>query len=252
MKIVFHEDFYNSDYADNSAAAPGRIEAAMESIKKNNIPIVAPSPAFEKDVLRIHDPEYIQTLKKDEKLYKMALLSAGGAVRASEIALSGEAAFACIRPPGHHAYRNMAWGFCYMNNIGTALSKLRNEKRIESAFVLDFDAHKGDGTIDVLSDWPEALTLNPMADNNIKYLSLIEDYIKGIDYVDIVAVSAGFDSYEKDVGRKLTTFDFYKIGYLMKKLAKRFGHNRRFAVLEGGYYYPDLGKNVLSFCQGFD
>ena len=84
------------------------------------------------------------------------------------------------------------------------------------------------------------------------YLKRIEDYISSIQYVDVVAASAGFDSYEKDVGKKLTTFDFYLIGRLLKQLAKRMGHHRRFALLEGGYYLPDLGKNVLAFCQGFE
>jgi acetoin utilization deacetylase AcuC-like enzyme len=70
--------------------------------------------------------------------------------------------------------------------------------------------------------------------------------------VDIIAVSAGFDNYEKDLGKKLRTFDFYNIGLILKNLCKRFGHNRRFAVLEGGYYLPDLGKNVEAFCGGFE
>ena len=69
---------------------------------------------------------------------------------------------------------------------------------------------------------------------------------------DIIGVCAGFDSYQKDVGRTLSTFDFYVIGVLMKKFAKRASSHRRFAILEGGYYLPDLGKNVLAFCQGFE
>jgi len=91
-----------------------------------------------------------------------------------------------------------------------------------------------------------------MAGNNKDYLREIENYIHDIGYVDIVGVSAGFDSYKEDMGKKLTTFDFYLIGRLMKKFTKRMGHERRFAILEGGYYLPDLGKNVLAFCQGFE
>ena len=86
-----------------------------------------------------------------------------------------------------------------------------------------------------------------------QYISLAHsrDYIEKTT-VDIVAVSAGFDSYEKDVGKKLKTFDFYQIGRILNKFTKRMGHNRRFAILEGGDYLPDLGKNVLAFCQGFE
>ena len=136
--------------------------------------------------------------------------------------------------------------------MGIALLKLKEEGLIESAFVLDFDAHTGDGNIDVLSEWDDAEILNPFADNNKDYVKVVGDYISNIQHVDIVTASAGFDSYKKDLGKKLTTFDFYLIGRLLKKLAKRMGHNRRFAILEGGYYLPDLGKNVLSFCQGFE
>ena len=83
------------------------------------------------------------------------------------------------------------------------------------------------------------------------YMAEIDGITKDISSVDIVGVCAGFDSYEKDVGKKLSTFEFYVIGDLMKRFAKRVANGRRFAILEGGYYLPDLGKNVLSFCQGF-
>jgi acetoin utilization deacetylase AcuC-like enzyme len=136
--------------------------------------------------------------------------------------------------------------------MGIALLKLKTEGLIKSAFVLDFDAHTGDGNIDVLSEWPEAKVFNPMADNNKDYLSIVEDYISNIRDVDIVGVSAGFDNYEKDLGRKLKTIDFYLIGKLIKQLAKRLCRKRRFAILEGGYYLNDLGKNTAAFCQGFE
>jgi acetoin utilization deacetylase AcuC-like enzyme len=135
--------------------------------------------------------------------------------------------------------------------MGIALLQLKQEGKIESAFVLDFDAHTGDGTRDVLSDWKECHILNPYADNSEAYLKEIQEFVKGIPAVDIVGVCAGFDSYQKDVGRKLTTFDFYRMGVLMKQFAKKAAHQRRFAILEGGYYLPDLGKNVLAFCHGF-
>ena len=182
----------------------------------------------------------------------MALLSAGGAISASEIAFDGEPAFACIRPPGHHASGASCWGFCYFNNMGIALLKLRSQGKIKDAFVLDFDAHKGDGTIDVLSQYPEIKVLNPLSGDREAYLAEIEDHLAKINGIDIIAASAGFDSYEKDMGGKLKGFDFYLIGRLLKKASRRLCNGRRFAILEGGYYLKDLGKNVLAFCQGFE
>ena len=253
MKIVFHEAFCHSDYASNAESVPGRMEAIMTAlVKEGRYATVSARPASWKDLARAHSQAYIAHVAEDARLFEMASLSAGGAMAASEIALRGEAAFACIRPPGHHASCDSSWGYCTFCNMGVALLKLKAEGRIESAFVVDFDAHTGDGNIEVLSEWKQADVLNPMAENNKDYIKAIEHHISSIRHVDVVAASAGFDTYEKDLGKKLTTFDFYHIGRLLRQLAKRMGHHRRFAILEGGYYLPDLGKNVLAFCQGFE
>jgi acetoin utilization deacetylase AcuC-like enzyme len=253
MKIVFNDRFYNSDYINDGASAPGRMEAIMGSvINESGYEVIQCDGAELQDIARVHESNYIESVKKDSTLYDMAILSAGGAIRASRIAMETEPAFACIRPPGHHAHPSSAWGYCVFCNMAVALKKLRHEGMINSAFILDFDAHGGDGTIDCLSDWKEAIILNPMADDRNSYIALVEGFVKHLDYVDIIAVNAGFDSYEKDAGHKLATFDFYRIGYILKLLAKKMGHERRFAILEGGYYLPDLGKNVLAFCQGFE
>lgn len=251
MKLVFHNDFYNSDYASDGAAAAGRMESIIDILREDkSFEFTEPESASIEDLHRVHTPEYIENIRGNAKLYQMALLSAGGAITAAKSAMAGEPAFACIRPPGHHAHRAQSWGYCYFSNMAIALNKLKSENLIKSAFVLDFDAHTGDGTINCLSDWKEVKILNPMAEDSKSYMKLVEEYLKKLDYVDIVAVCAGFDSYEKDVGRKLSTFDFYVLGAHLKLLAKRLGHYRRFAILEGGYYLPDLGKNVLAFCQG--
>ena len=253
MKMVFHEDFKRTDYAADGASVPGRMERIRGAlVEEGGYDVVSPEQASSGDLSLAHSEAHIAGITKDAKLFEMASLSAGGAILASEIAFRGEPAFACIRPPGHHASRNSSWGYCAFCNMGIALLKLRDEGLIKSAFVLDFDAHTGDGTIDVLSEWKDVRVLNPMAGNNKDYLGEIENYIHDIGYVDIVGVSAGFDSYKEDMGNKLTTFDFYLIGRLIKKFTRRMGHERRFAILEGGYYLPDLGKNVLAFCQGFE
>jgi len=253
VKIVFHEDFKRTDYASNGASVPGRMEAIITSlVKEGHYEVVSPELALYEDFARAHSKTHIINIAKDIRLFKMASLASGGAILASKIALKGEPAFACIRPPGHHASRDSGWGYCAFCNMGIALLKLKEEGFIKSAFVLDFDAHKGDGNVDVLSGWEGIKILNPMADTNKEYLKKIEDYISNIQHVDMIAVSAGFDSYVKDLGKKLTTFDFYLIGRIMKKFAIKMGHERRFAILEGGYYQPDLGKNTLAFCQGFE
>ncbi|MFW5702099.1 MAG: histone deacetylase family protein, partial [Bacteroidota bacterium] len=245
---------FNTSYSKEGAAAPGRMEAIMTPIRKETVwQVVAPAYAAESDLELAHPHAYIESIRERGDLFDLARLSAGGAIAASSAAYYGEPSFAAIRPPGHHAYKEMSWGYCYFSNMAIALLRLRRERKIKSAFVLDFDAHTGDGTRDVLREWKECKILNPMAENNKDYLKLIEDYIRSdAGQPDIIGVCAGFDSYVKDVGRKLETFDFYQIGNMIKNFAKKLGHNRRFAVLEGGYYLPDLGKNVISFCQGME
>jgi acetoin utilization deacetylase AcuC-like enzyme len=253
MKILFHEKFYESDYADNGSSAPGRMEAIMESIhRETTYVVVQPAAASEKDILLAHTQSYIDTIRPDRKLFDMAMLAAGAAIMAADTGFNEEPAFACIRPPGHHASRDSAWGYCIFSNMAVALLHLKHQGKISSAFILDFDAHTGDGTKSILSYWKECKILNPYADSREEYIKEIQTVISQIKEVDIVAVCAGFDSYKKDAGRKLATFDFYTIGTLMKQLSHKAASNKRFAILEGGYYQPDLGKNVTAFCQGFE
>ena len=251
MKLVYDEKFSDSSYADNNAALPGRMEAAMSGFGHSFRDIVAPAPATVKELLLAHDTAYIERIETDSARFAMASLAAGGAILAAQIAYSGEPAFACIRPPGHHASRAAAWGHCTFNNLALALLVLRSQKRIGSAFVIDIDQHTGDGTRKVLALWPEAETFNPFAETAADYLALVEQHLSSILTADIIAVSAGFDAYRLDLGHKLDTGDFEHIGRLVRRASQRLCGGRRFAVLEGGYYLPDLGANVRAFCRGF-
>ncbi len=252
MNIVFNEAFHSSTYASDGAASPGRMACIMSLLEKEpGFEVLQALPASREDLLLAHDVERVSAAEADKPLYDMALLAAGGAVLAAQSAMAEEPAFACVRPPGHHASRASAWGYCVFCNIGIALLKIRKERNLGSAFVLDFDAHTGDGTMDVLKGWKEAIVFNPYADTNLEYVALVESRIRQIEHVDIIAVSAGFDSGIHDLGHKLETGDFYEIGRLLRDMSRRMGHNRRFAVLEGGYYLPALGENVLAFCRGF-
>jgi len=251
MKLVYDESFADSRYSDDNAALPGRMEAAMSGLAKATWEIVAPHPATMRQLLLGHDGAYIAKITEDRRLFTIASLAAGAAIVAARLAVAGEPAFACIRPPGHHASRFAGWGHCTFNNIALALLALRSEGLIHSAFVIDIDQHTGDGTRDILGPWPEAMVFNPFEEKAEEYVALVERHLDTIESADIVAVSAGFDGYLMDVGHKLDTPDFERIGGLVRTASKRLCGGRRFAVLEGGYYLNDLGANVLAFCKGF-
>lgn len=253
MKVIFHKDYCKSDYADDSAAAPGRMEAITKALRaKNSFEFVEPKPATRQDILIAHERNYVESVEKNETLFKAACLAAGGAILASEHALQDEPAFACVRPPGHHAYKDMAWGHCFFSNMAIAVKRLLIQNKIKTAFIIDIDAHTGDGTKNVLSEFENVKILNVMAEDSVKYKKAVEAYIKDLEPVDIIGISAGFDSHVEEVGKKLTTFDYFYLAALMRKLANKMGHSRVFATLEGGYDKRYLGKNVASFCEGLD
>jgi acetoin utilization deacetylase AcuC-like enzyme len=255
MKIVFHEKYYNSEYAWDPAASAGRLEGIMELItSKNEFEIIVPQSAKEEDILRAHTNRHLQYIKNDKLLFELASLAAGGAILAAEEAYKGNPTFAVIRPPGHHASADSCWGFCYFNNISISLLKLFSEGKIKSAFVLDFDLHSGDGNINILANRDDGFRvkiLNPDSSSPSSYLKEVESYIQNLNKIDIFTASAGFDQGIEDWGHLLYPEDYFQLGSLMKEYSKKLCEGRRYALLEGGYNHSVLPENVESFCQGF-
>ena len=246
MKVVFHEDFRPS-YTFDPAAEAGRMEAVERAVAERVVWIEA-VPATEKEIAAVHTRAHIERVHR-EGLYGIAALAAGGAIRAAEIGLS-EPCFALIRPPGHHASADSSWGFCWFNNIAVALEKLRREKRIESAFILDFDLHFGDGTVNILEDRGYATICNPSSADRNGYLREVFQALSK-EKVDLIGVSAGFDHHLEDWGGLLTTGDYREIGGMVREAAANNGGGC-FAVLEGGYNHRVLGRNVLAFLEGLE
>ncbi|MFX1275971.1 MAG: histone deacetylase family protein [Promethearchaeota archaeon] len=256
MKIIFHEKYYNSNYAMDPAAASGRLDGIIDVLqKRREYEFLTPSPATEEDILRVHTENHLAYIKRDSLLYELSALAAGGAILAAEEAFNGNPSFAVIRPPGHHASADSCWGFCYFNNISISLLKLYSEKKIKSAFVLDFDLHTGDGNINILTsrnDDFDVKILNPDSYSRKEYIMEVENYMQGLKNIDIFVASAGFDQGVDDWGNLLTPKDYTELGRLMKKYSKKLCNGRRYALLEGGYNHDVIGKNAGAFCQGFN
>jgi len=237
------------------AADGGRINSIMEILSENeNYKIITPQIASEEDILRAHSQRHIDYIKKDKLLYEMASLAAGGAILAAEEAYKGNPTFAVIRPPGHHASADSCWGFCFFNNISISLLKLYSDKKINSAFILDFDLHTGDGNINILTNRKDNFKvkiLNPRSGERIAYLNEVREYMENLEEIDIFVASAGFDEGIEDWGHKLYPEDYTRLGDLMKEYSKKLCNGKRYALLEGGYNHSVLGKNVNAFCQGF-
>jgi len=250
MKVVFHPLMLET-YDSTPAGAPGRLESAVEILSKHpDYEFIEPPLVTEEQILRVHSRRLMERIQGNERLSKMASLAAGGAILAGDIAVKGEPVFALIRPPGHHASEDSNWGFCYYNNISVSLLDLRAKGLIDSAFILDFDLHTGDGNINILGDDKKFTISNPNGSGDKEYLANVKRVLDNAPDVDIIVASAGFDEYEDDWGNNLSTDAFREIGHLMYEFAKKRCGGRRYALLEGGYNFEDLGKNVLAFCEG--
>lgn len=250
MKIIYHEK-YLTDYPTADVESPARVEVIYQALSAC-YPVLVPDPAPEEDLLRVHTPGLFRQVKNNPGRYEVATLAAGGAMLAAELAMQGEPAFAAIRPPGHHASPASNWGFCFFNNLAIAIERLRYQKRISGALILDIDLHFGDGTVNFFRDRPGVTVVNFSQTSPAKYLEEVEDILASTPNYDLIGVSAGFDNYLKDWGGVLHTEHYRQIGQLVKEAALRGCQGCRFAVLEGGYYLPDLGTNALAFVQGLD
>ncbi len=249
MPIVYHPKFKDCSYANDPAAAEGRIQCIVDEL--DGYDFVKPKSATTEELELVHPEEHIMAIqKKREKLFDMASLAAGASVTAAELGWEKRSSLAVIRPPGHHASPASCWGFCYFNNMGISLKKLKSEGKIDSAFILDFDMHRGDGNINSLFDVEGAKIMNPVSSDRDDYLLEVKERLREVD-CDIVAASAGFDEHVDDWGGKLKTEDYITIGEMLKKLSEKRCGGRRFALLEGGYNHDVLGKNVRAFAEGF-
>jgi acetoin utilization deacetylase AcuC-like enzyme len=176
-----------------------------------------------------------------------------------------------MRPPGHHAGAEVM-GFCYFNNIALAGAKLQKEKKAKRIAILDIDVHHGNGTEELLTQRDDCLFVSlhqvPLYpgtglkshDNCINVplapfmgeAPYIKEAEKAIDQIlafkpDVLAVSAGFDTYKEDpiAQLKLEKKTYRVLGDLIAQTKLK-----RFAVLEGGYS-EDLPVLIENFLSGF-
>jgi acetoin utilization deacetylase AcuC-like enzyme len=242
-----HQDFLQV-YTNDPAAVPGRIEVIMEALRGEFPWEEAGYPAGLEDVASVHSEAHVRSVSR-EGLYNIAALAAGTAIEAACIGLS-EPCFALVRPPGHHASSDSSWGFCYFNNMAIALEHLRRTSRIQTAYVLDFDMHYGDGTVSIMRDKGYVAIHNPDAHDRVDYLREVWEHLSSAQ-ADVIGVSAGFDNHLLDWGGLLLTEDYQILGTMVRKRCLQLGIGC-FAVLEGGYNQQVLGHNVLAFLRGLD
>ena len=243
-----------------------------------------PRVATDDELLRVHSSDHLAVVKTAAhdfdadtpaypNIYEHALRSAGAAIDAARAASISQRTFSLMRPPGHHATRNRAMGFCYFNNIAlAALDALAHHA--ERVAIWDFDAHHGNGTEAIVANNPQIAFASihqfpAYPGTGAKSFANIANYPVAPDtprtqYVDVaeralqnlldfnpslLLVSAGFDAYSGDplVQMTLEQEDFAKFGGWLRKI-----NIPTAAILEGGYSdeLPELIDAFLSAWNG--
>jgi len=222
----------------------------MEVLKKH-YKVLEPTPCSEDDILLVHSQSILKTVRNDPDLYDAAVMAVGGTLKAADLALSGQPAFAAVRPPGHHASPGSHWGFCFFNNIAISVEKMLRERKITQALILDIDLHFGDGTENFFLARRGVTVANIQENRREAFLEKVDLALSTSRY-DVIAISAGFDRHVQDWGGTLTTEDYFTIGRRVREYAEAGCDGHYYAVLEGGYNTGVLGENALALCRGMD
>ncbi len=209
--------------------------------------------------------------------WKAALRAAGAAVAATDAVIDGRAenAFCAVRPPGHHATRDEAMGFCFFNNVAVAARHALDVRGLERVAVIDFDVHHGNGTEDILAGDDRVLMVSffqhplypysgavPKGTNMLnlpippytrggELRELIEaNWMPALDAFrpQMIFISAGFDAHrEDDLGQLgLVEADYEWITMRIKDMAERHAKGRIVSCLEGGYNLSALARSVAA------
>ena len=259
---------------------------------------IAAVPAAESDLLRVHSPEHLlrvqrtaesaQTVWLDGDTYagkaswEAARLAAGGACAAVDAVMRGDvrSAFCALRPPGHHASRDKAAGFCLFNNVAIAARHAQAVHGVPRIVIFDWDVHHGNGTQDTFyrdghimyisihqsplyprtgsaeetGEGPGAGRIRnfPLAPGSgeKEFLAALEEGLKLAETFrpEFVFISCGFDAHKDDTlgGLKLTEHTYAEATHRVRGLADRTAHGRIVSVLEGGYNLEALGRSAVA------
>jgi acetoin utilization deacetylase AcuC-like enzyme len=212
-----------------------------------------------------------------EHTWAAALRAAGAAVAATDAVIDGrlDNAFCAVRPPGHHAMRGQAMGFCFFNNVAVAARHALDVRGLQRVAVVDFDVHHGNGTEDILAGDDRALMVSffqhpfypysgdqPSAGNMCNLP--VPAYTRGMDVRELIEmiwmprlerfkpqmifISAGFDAHrDDDLGQLgLVEADYEWITQRVMDVAHRHAKGRVVSCLEGGYHLGALARSVAT------
>ena len=283
--------------------SPQRIEAIVNRLKErklwHRLVLIEPREAPMEWLAAIHDPNYVRRAQAacqqglaqldgpdmpiGPRSYDAAVASAGGVLAAIDAVMDGNVdnAFCAVRPPGHHAMKDKAMGFCMFNNVAVGARYVQKKHNLARVLIVDWDVHHGNGTQAAFYDDPsvfyfsthrspfypgtggeeetgagkgKGFTLNvplPAGVGDANVIQAFRDKLVPAAEAfrpDFVLVSAGFDAHQADPlgGMRLTENGYAELTRIVKDIARRHARGRLVTVLEGGYDPEALARSVES------
>ena len=285
--LITSSTYQNHNTGDGHPEKIDRVTAIIDNFKKlNNKNLIWKKPSkYKRELLEnTHNKDYINFIEKSfpEKglsfLDGDTIISPGSkeatadAVGSIITAIDGvqnkefHNAFCAVRPPGHHAERNKAMGFCIYNNVAVGAHYLLEKYKFNKVAIIDFDVHHGNGTQDIFYDNEKVLYISthqypyypgtgaekekgkynnifniplPAGTTSEEYLNAYEFVLKKIKEFkpEFILLSAGFDAHKDDplAQFQLTSKDFYNLTKRTLNLAKLYCEGKVVSILEGGY-----------------
>ena len=291
--LITHKAGYDHVTPHGHPEQVARLDAVLGALETMDLLRVDAPMAAEDDILRAHPKAHIdairaaapaggwRSLDADTHMsvgtLEAAFRAAGGAVKAVDLVMSGEAsnAFSAMRPPGHHAERETAMGFCFFGSIAIAAKHALDFHGLKRVAIVDFDVHHGNGTQDLVEDDARILFCSshqmplypgtgaadetgvgnvvnvPLPDgcSSARFRAAWRDQIfPRVDAFkpELLLISAGFDAHEDDplAGMMLQDDDFAWITEKLCDLADAHCQGRVVSALEGGYDLDALGRSA--------
>lgn len=297
ISIITHPDCLMHDMGAHHPESPARLRAIHDQLLSSGLDLVlqhhdAPL-ATREQLCRAHDSEHVEQiflrapeegqiwLDPDTSMnphsLSAALRAAGAVVLGVDLVMSGKskAVFCNVRPPGHHAERRRAMGFCIFNNIAVGAAHALEAHRLKRVAIVDFDVHHGNGTEDIFRKVPEVLFCStfqhpfypdtgagevpqhiinvplPAGTNSQAFRSAVESHwLPELETFqpELILISAGFDAHIEDdmANLNLVDQDYAWVTREIKIIADKYAKGRIVSTLEGGYALSALGRSVAA------
>ena len=285
--LITSDTYQNHNTGNGHPEKIDRVTAVIDNFKKlNNKNLIWKKPSiFDKSLLEItHSSNYINFVKESFPKTGLSFLdgdtvispgskeATSDAVGSIIAAIDGvqnnefKNAFCAVRPPGHHAEKNKAMGFCIYNNVAVGANYLIDKYKLNKIAIIDFDVHHGNGTQDIFYDNEKVLYISthqfpyypgsgteqekgkynnifniplPAGTTSEEYLNAYEFVLKKIEEFkpEFILLSAGFDAHKDDplAQFQLESKDFYEITKRTLELSKLHCNGKVVSILEGGY-----------------